>query len=207
MEKINQKLISPTENIVKHYYEKYRRDKRYYLADKILDNLVKKFPGNSELGNIYIKVVTINAFYSAGVLATFKMAQRILKLNIDHKLKIGDTKIVNKIAKLPHVRNFYSFATKYCSFHNCKQFPIYDSFINKMLINYQKQDNFNLINFTNNNLKNYSEFKKILNNFKEHYRLNNLNYRQIDKFLWLYGKEYKKLLKINSEINKKVAIK
>ena len=196
-------LIRPTEKVVKHYYyKKYQKDERYYLADKILDNLVEKFPANNELGNIYIKVVAINAFYSAGVLATFKMAQHILKLNIDDKLQSGNTKIVNKIAKLPNVRNFYAFATKYCSFHNYEQFPIFDSFISKMLINYQKQDTFNLIDFSDNNLKNYSEFKEILNNFKNHYRLKNLSFRQIDKFLWLYGKEYQNKL-INSKSNKK----
>ena len=71
-----------------------------------------------------------------------------------------------------------------------------------MLINYQKQDTFNLIDFSDNNLKNYSEFKEILNNFKNHYRLKNLSFRQIDKFLWLYGKEYQNKL-INSKSNKK----
>ena len=44
----------------------------------------------------------------------------------------------------------------------------------------------------NNDLKYYPEFKNIIDNFRCHYKLDTLNYRDLDHFLWIYGKEEQK---------------
>lgn len=90
--------------------------------------------------------------------------------------------INNKSIKL------YSFATKYCSHHNPEDFPIYDSFVDKVLRYFRDMDGFS--EFKNGDLKNYKRFKEILNDFRMFYGLQTYSFKDIDKFLWQFGKEY-----------------
>ena len=64
---------------------------------------------------------------------------------------------------------FYSFASKFCSHHNDKDYAIYDSFVDKMLFYFQKRDKFG--DFKKDDLKNYATFKKALNDFRAFYGL------------------------------------
>jgi hypothetical protein len=85
------------------------------------------------------------------------------------------------------MKNFYSFASKYCSHYNPLDFPIYDSYVDKVLRYFRDVDSFYY--FKNDDLKRYIEFKKILLQFKTYYGLEQYNIKDIDKYLWLMGKE------------------
>ncbi len=123
------------------------------------------------------------------------MAKHIQKLGIDDALISGDPHIVNKIAvghgihssKTKKELNFYSFATKYCNWHNLEQYAIYDSFVEKILLAYKKQDNFT--EFTKDGLRDFMTFKRVIQDFMCFYDLSSHNLKEIDKFLWIYGKE------------------
>ena len=88
--------------------------------------------------------------YSTNIFGVFRLAKHILSLNIDESLRCGDPLTVNKIATGHGVinnrnnseRNFYSFASKYCSWHNSDSYAIYDRFVRQVLITYRDQDNF-----------------------------------------------------------------
>jgi len=41
-----------------------------------------------------------------------------------------------------------------------------------------------------NDLKDYVKFRNILNDFKKYYDIDEYNLRDIDKYLWITGKEY-----------------
>jgi hypothetical protein len=84
-------------------------------------------------------------------------------------------------------RKNYAFATKYCSFHNPSEYPIYDSFVDRVLRAYQKQDSFSSLPL--GELKDYARFKEVLKAFVMFYDLGNVNARELDYFLWGYGKE------------------
>lgn len=99
--------------------------------------------------------------------------------------------MVNDIAKVEisgKKKYFYSFTSKYCSHHNAIYFPIYDYFVEKMLIYFKNKDKFS--NFKNKDLKDYSKFRNVLMNFKKFYNIDEYNLRDIDKYLWIAGKEY-----------------
>lgn len=103
----------------------------------------------------------------------------------------NDTSLVNDIAqvKINGVKkNFYSFATKYCSHHKPEEYPIYDSYVEKMLMYFQKTDKF--AKFKKADLKNYAKFKSILIEFKKFYDINEYTLKEIDKYIWQLGKEY-----------------
>jgi len=84
--------------------------------------------------------------------------------------------------------NFYSFATKYCSHHKPLDYPIYDSYVDEVLKYYRKRDGFAL--FRNEELKNYSRFKSILEEFRSYYHLGEYNLKELDKYIWQLGKAY-----------------
>lgn len=96
-------------------------------------------------------------------------------MKIDERLKNGDSSLVNDIANVK-INNknkfFYSFASKYCSHHNAIEFPIYDYFVDRMLWYFQKNDKFS--NFKKDDLKDYTIFKRVLNDFKKFYDIDNL---------------------------------
>lgn len=132
--------------------------------------------------------------YSTNIFATYRLAKHILGLNIDRDLQIGDPNAVNRIAsghgitnKNETELNFYSFATKYCNWHNRDAYAIFDSFVEKVLMAYKKQDHFS--EFRTSNLKEFPKFKKIIQDFITFYNLTDFNLKEIDKFLWIYGKE------------------
>jgi len=123
------------------------------------------------------------------------MARHIQGLDIDSRLKQGDPLLVNEISsghgiiskKNNKEINFYSFATKYCNWHNRDKYALYDSFVNKVLIAYKRRDNFSA--FIETDLRNFTKFQEVVRDFQQFYNLTDHDLKQIDKFLWIYGKE------------------
>lgn len=164
----------------------------YALQESALDKLFyRTYPRNKDIDDVLIKVSALNDFYSTNIFSPFKVAKHIINLDIDERLIAGDVTLVNDIAKVNMdngtVKNFYSFATKYCSHHNPLDFPIYDSYVDKLLRYFRDTDGF--YRFNNNDLKNYIKFKNILLKFREFYNLAPYNLKDIDKYLWQLGKE------------------
>jgi hypothetical protein len=188
-------LQTPTNKLLDKYIDKFNNDERYYLADKAIVSLFDAFPENKCLEHILLKISVINDLYSTNILGTFNMAKHIKQLDIDGRLKQGDPLLVNDISaghgiiskKNNKEINFYSFATKYCNWHNRDNYAIYDSFVNKVLIAYKRKDNFST--FMETDLKDFVKFKKVVLDFKQFYNLTDHDLKQIDKFLWIYGKE------------------
>ena len=150
-----------------------------------------EFKSNDNLQNILIKCSVLNDFYSTNIFKIYPVAKHILELNIDNRLEMGDPSLINDIA-LVNIsgveKNFYSFATKYCSHHNPADYPIYDSYVAKVLNYYRHKDKF--AEFSEIDLKQYTKFKDILIKFRSFYKLEQLNLKELDMFLWQYGKEY-----------------
>ena len=188
-------LQTPTNKLLDEYIDKFNLDERYYLADKAIVSLFDAFPENKCLEHILLKISVINDLYSTNILGTFKMAKHIQKLDIDDRLRNGNPLLVNEIAsghgivskKNDKEINFYSFSTKYCNWHNRDNYAIYDSFVHKVLVAYKRKDNFTA--FIDSDLKNFMKFKQIVLDFKQYYNLTEHDLKQIDKFLWIYGKE------------------
>ena len=182
-------LPTPTQNLVQSYVQRY--DAAQAPVDHALAKLFGLFPENTRIEDVLLKVVALNDLYRTGILATYQVAEHILQLDIDPLLLAGAREAVDRIAHVRlgrKVRNNYSFATKYCAWHNPVAYPIYDSFVDQMLWGYHKQDTFAA--FQRQALWDYREFKRVLARFREYYGLSAFSPRDIDKFLWLAGKEF-----------------
>jgi len=184
---------SPSKNIVNDYLKEWETLEKYTLQESSLGLLFNKLcPNNKNIKDILLKVSALNDFYSTNIYDTFTVSKHILDCNIDHDLKNKDKSLVNKIAliKMKGGReiNFYSFASKYCCHHLPDIYPIYDSYVEKMLMYFKKKDKF--YPFIREDLKKYNIFLEVISKFQHHYNLENFTLREIDIYLWLAGKEY-----------------
>ena len=186
------KIPNPSKDEVKKYLQKWNSLDNYVLQESSLDKLfLKTYPNNTDINDILIKASSLNYFYSTNIFSIFSVAKHILELNIDERLKAGDETLVNDIAKIiinNKNKNFYSFASKYCSHHYPTEYPIYDNYVEKVLLYFKKRDKFD--DFTKEDLKNYKTFKKILITFKNFYKIDEYDLKEIDKYIWQLGKEY-----------------
>ena len=188
-------LPKPCKDEVEKYLEKWNFSEdleNYRLQESSLDKLFFELcPPNNKIEDILLKVAALNDFYSTNIFSVYPVAKHILSLNIDDLLKKGDESIVAKIQGVTignTEKQFYSFASKYCSHHNPKKFPIYDSYVDRVLRYFRNVDAF--AKFQNEDLKNYSKFKSILIDFCKYYDLKSYSLKQIDQYLWLLGKEF-----------------
>lgn len=187
------KIKKPNKKEVKCYLQKWGTLESYVLQESSLEKLFfRTYPKNTKMDDVLIKVCSLNDFYSTNIFSPFSVAKHIVELDIDEYLKREDLSIVNKIAKVKmnggNIKNFYSFATKYCSHHKPKIYPIYDYYVEKMLIYFKKMDKFT--DFSKDDLKDYKKFRDTLNKFRQFYNLENFDLKQIDIYLWLAGKDY-----------------
>jgi hypothetical protein len=164
-------------------------DQKYKIIEDALKELFGQYPSNANLSHVLLKVVALNRLYSAGVLAVEALADHIhgLRGDIDSALDAGSPEIVDKIAKVTLQRkqfNFFSFATKYCNWHNHEAYPIYDSRVERYLWSLQLHNHFSGFQHRSDIRKNYETFLKIMVDFRTYYKLELFNFKDIDKFLW-----------------------
>ena len=190
---LKSEIPTPNKQQVLLYLNNWDKLDNYVLQESSLKKLfTKTYPNNTELDEILIKVCSLNDFYSTNIFSPFTIAKHIKTLDIDKNLARDELTLVDKISKVRMTggkyRNFYSFASKYCSHHKPDTYPIYDSFVDKILVYFRKRDTF--YDFSNNDLKNYQKFYEIILAFISFYNLEEFNVKDIDKYLWQLGKDY-----------------
>jgi len=182
----------PSSEQVNVYLDKWDSLENYTAQESALNKLFwKTAPTNNSLDDILVKVATLNDFYSTHIKSIFTVARHILQLGIDERLHLGDENIVDEIANvtMPNgkMRNEFSFATKYCSHHRADNYPIYDSYVDKLLCYFRDVDGF--ANFHRDDLRKFSVFKRTILEFRKFYSLEDFTVKEIDKYLWQLGKE------------------
>ena len=164
----------------------------YHLQEDALNKLFFELcPKNTDVIDILLKASTLNDFYSTNIFSIYPVAKHICDLDIDVRLKAGDVTLVRDIQYVTigdTEKNFYSFASKYCSHHNPLDYPIYDSYVDEVLRFFRNRDSFS--DFQDADLKDYVKFKGILIDFRAFYSLDKYNLKQIDQYVWLLGKDY-----------------
>ncbi|OOF51260.1 hypothetical protein BKK54_04005 [Rodentibacter genomosp. 1] len=115
-------LKNPTIEEVNIYLAKWEISENYVLQEKFLNKLFQQFPKNNDITDILLKSATLNDFYSTNIFNIYSFSKHILNIPyFDERLNSGDPKLVDEIKKITingKEKNFYSFATKYCSHPN-----------------------------------------------------------------------------------------
>jgi len=177
-------LPRPTADEVIRAEKKF--DEESVPIEWVLKQLFDKFPENTDFGEVVVKTKVLNVPYSTQIRAVNIVAKHICRLAIDAGLRAGNPDVVDRIAKVQlsnKIRNNFSFASKYCNWHNPTAYPIYDANVEACLWYYRKQDNFST--FARNKPYDYPEFVRRVNAFRDFYGLTSFTYKQLDKFLWL----------------------
>lgn len=178
----------------------------YTEQEKILCNLFKKYPANTNFEEVVYKITILDSFYSTNLRFNDKtltadkdsksgiieVANIILGIkDFDERVERGHIELVDQIVNTAkqdkNMKSVYSFATKYCSFHNPEKYPICDNFVKEELKYYrnQKESNFD---FKNDELEIYGKFVDVIKDFKKVFNLDKYSFKQIDQYLWLVGK-------------------
>jgi hypothetical protein len=194
---MNAVLPTPTAELVRAAGEDSNRDAM--VIEQALNALFSQYPGNGDLCHVLLKVVTLNALYSTHIpiysmkIPTVEDVARHIHQNareVDSALAAGSPEIVDRISRVTvsekKDRIHFSFATKYCSWHNPTAYPIYDANAEACLWCYRKQDGFATFHREGYD---YTEFVRIVRAFRDFplYGLGAFTFKEIDKFLWLYG--------------------
>jgi hypothetical protein len=186
---MNAILQTPTADTVKAACERFDRENE--LIEQTLFELFQQYPRNDDLRHVLLKVVAVNALYHTCIYALDTVARHIYAqgAEIDAALAAGSHEIVDKIAKVRvqgKVHNFFSFATKYCSWHQPEKYHIYDSRVDSYLWNLQQQNAFAAA-FHHPHLWDYPKFHNIVVTFRDAHGLSTFTFKEIDKFLYLQG--------------------
>jgi hypothetical protein len=182
-------LQTPSVETVRSACERF--DRENHLIEQTLSELFQQYPHNEDLRHVLLKVVAVNSLYHTCIYALDTVARHIHShaSEIDAALEAGSHEIVDKIAKVKvqgKVHNFFSFATKYCSWHQPEKYPIYDSRIDTYLWNLQQQNAFATA-FHHPHLWDYPKFHGIVVTFRDSHGLSEFTFKEIDKFLYLQG--------------------
>ena len=175
---------------VSTYLEIWDSLDNYVLHERSLRKLfTETYPRNVDMDDVLIKICSLNDFYSTNIFSPFTLTKHIVELDIDQCLVNRDMTLVNGIAVVrvsgQKTRNFCSFATKYCSHHFPEDYPIYDSFVERMIIHFKRVDK-----FEKDDLKHYPIYHAVLMEFSRFYGLGGFTQKEVDKYLWQAGKEY-----------------
>lgn len=117
----------------------------YGKENDLITDCFKAFPHNTDLNVVAMKIGLIDITNSTNIsrhkshISVVDLAKAIISIqNIDNRIKNGDPSLVNEIAKTNGSINLFSFASKYCCYHNRNlynrdDYSIYDSVLSNYL--------------------------------------------------------------------------
>ena len=166
-------------------------DRENWLAEEALGQLRAQFPRNADLRHVLLKVLVLNKLYGTMIrdIDVENVAKHIVGLasdkGLDQLLDQGSLDAVFLITDCPDLKQYLSFASKFCSWHNQTAYPIYDGNVRECLWSYGKQDRF--AKFRNEDLWYYRKLVETIIAFRNHYGLDPLTFKQLDKFMYRSG--------------------
>lgn len=134
------------ENIMK-YHKAVWDSPNYGKEARIIHDVLNAFPLNNDINTVAMKVAVIDVTNSTHIsqyksqVSLYDIAELIVNIDgFDERLKAGDPELVNLIANTGK-KNLFSFASKYCTYHNFEiyqrdDYSIYDGVVKETLPHY-----------------------------------------------------------------------
>lgn len=187
---------------IKKYIDKWDNTEEYTMQEQALRMLfLNKRDNRLSSDDLLIKCSALNDFYGTNIFKVYYVVLHYLKVaNLAERLDAGDISLVDDLRKVNvpqkdkngaiirwRTIDYYSFATKFCSHHNPKAFPIYDSNVEYSFKTFRSINS--RIRFANSDLRNYQKFVDIVKTFQQVYHLESYDFKYIDRYLWQLGKD------------------
>jgi hypothetical protein len=182
-------LTLPTPELIEEAVSEFNR--ACDPTENAIRELFGTYPTNDNFNHVLWKVVVLNRLYSTNILAVWDLANHIVERAaiLDSLLKEGSPKAVDLFSDVllgGKQRNLFSFATKYCSWHNQNAYPIFDTRAGWYLWSLQKQIEYSE-HFRRYEFQKYEEYKTVFLDFQRRFHLETYDFKSLDKFLWLHG--------------------
>ena len=175
--------------IVRRYLDIYQPAERFFKSDKATLDYFNKNPLNEDPAEILIKVRAIaHDRLDEWMNDRQSITDHIAALHIDEALRQGSPSVVKDIAHLKlrgHDYFQYSFATRYCNWHNRAAYPIYDLCARKLLSYYWREVQQQPL--SDEDFLIYPQFKSRMMTFRDQLGMRDYNFKELDTFIWVYG--------------------
>lgn len=187
---------------------KVHDDKKYGNEGngKLLEIYFNDYPKNNDYTTVLHKVILID-FTNSTQLAQHKktftvytLAKGIMSIpNLDERIENGDPSVVDAIAELTPI-NLFSFASKFCFYHNREMYSIFDSVVIDTLPQYIDVTKSYLRECKNDkkdkekkeaDKKSYEDYRDIIDKLIKVYNLESepMIRQKLDHFLWFPNKD------------------
>lgn len=145
--KENKAYLPLTEENILKYDKAVYESPNYGKEAKIIHDVLNAYPLNDDLNTVAMKVAVIDVTNSTHIsqyksqVSLYDIAELIVGIDrFDERLKAGDPELVNLIANTGKI-NMFSFASKYCTYHNYEiygrdDYSIYDGVVKSVLPHY-----------------------------------------------------------------------
>ncbi len=120
----------------------------YGKENELITSCLRKYPHNTNIETVAMKIGLIDITNSTNIsrykrlISVVELAEIIVQIpDIDNRIKNGDPEVVNIIARSNGNINLFSFASKYCCYHNRNlyerdDYSILDTVLKESLPNY-----------------------------------------------------------------------
>ena len=192
---------SLTKDNIENVEDKVRNDPKYGEDLKELTTFFTQFPTNTNRDIVIHKILLVDITNSTNLKFTssrvndfsiYNLAEQLIKWNIDKDIENGSHSIVDKISKFCN-SNIFSFATKYCCYHNTlcynkDDYSIFDKVVVKTIPQYV---DISPTYIDDEKDKGYSHYHSLITKLIDVYdlhRIENIR-RKLDHFLWFPNKD------------------
>lgn len=191
-----QKYLPLTEENIEKQHKFVGASSNYGKEGLIIHDVLNAFPLHNDLNTIAMKIAVIDVTNSTHLsqyksrLSLYDLAKVILEIpNFDDRLAKGDPELVNIIARNIGAVNMFSFASKYCTYHNVEvygrdDYSIFDGIVKNTLPHYIQGLTTNKIDTWRRSFD-YEAFNECVGKLLDE---NNIHIpfrrRKLDHFLW-----------------------
>ena len=190
------KYLAITEENIQRQHHFVESSDNYGKEGLIIHDVLNAFPKNTDLNTIAMKIAVIDVTNSTHLsqykskISLYDLAKMILEIpNIDNRLENGDPELVNIIAKNNGSVNMFSFASKYCTYHNVEiygkdDYSIFDGIVKNTLPHYIEGLTVNQIDKWRMNYD-YAAFNECIGKLLDEHNIKiPFRRRKFDHFLW-----------------------
>ena len=138
---LNEENIEEQDRLVK-------ASSNYGKESQIIHDVLNASPKNTDINTVAMKAAVIDVTNSTHLsqhksdISLYDIAELIVRIkDFDERVKNGDPELVRIIAKNTGAKNLFSFASKYCTYHNVEiygrdDYSIFDGIVKAVLPHY-----------------------------------------------------------------------
>jgi len=169
----------------------------------LIERCLKRFPNNTDYEVVAMKIGLLDITNSTNIsrykrkISVNNIVEILLNIKyIDERIEQGDISLISEISKISKEKydlNLFSFASKYCTYHNLfvygkDSFSIFDSVLMENIPNYTSECSSHKINLWRDSFD-YESYWNVITNILKANRIKcEKARRKFDNLVWYYNR-------------------